>query len=125
MVVTSHDAPMPESEGGASGASGTSTNVFIPSQPGDRELRFRDGTTLTLPDGVDLVRTGGDLVTLPHTFWAEVNPTLDYPLKDGQLESYHLRKGEHAIIADSISPDSFWDGDVSEFPFLTATTTQD
>ena len=87
---------------------------FRPSQPGDRVLTFRDGSTVTLPHGVDLVKLGGWEVLMPSEFWIEENPKLVYPLTSRSLRPYHFQKGEHTIRFDTLPPDSF--GRVSQKP---------
>ena len=80
----------------------SSTDHFSPSLAGERELRFRDGSTLALSPDVELAAT--EVVMLPIGFIAASEKSaekLKYMLADGTKSVYYLWKGESISTIDS------------------------
>ena len=94
------------------GRSASPRFIFRPSQPGDRELRFRDSITLALPDDVELVYTTATLVT-----YGSPPPGATMP----EPPEYYLEKGSFTVSVDSEGRvvRGWGDDDTpEEFPFL-------
>ena len=102
---------------------------FSRSQPGERELRFRDGSIIPLPLDVVLVGLGAfglwDFPTWEHS---RANAALKYPEPSlGRFSSYRLQKGQYYTDVDVVKPrlrQRDWPGDpnykASAFSFLTS-----
>ena len=102
---------------------------FIRSQPGERELRFRDGSIIRLPLDVVLVGMGSwglwDFPTRAH--W-EANAALKYPEESlGTFSTYRLQRGQYYAETDIVRPRLLQRGSfdgpnyrASAFSFLTS-----
>ena len=106
MNVQVIEEPRP---GGASGASGE----FEASQPGDRVIKFRDGSSNVLPDDVEITET----VYLEGLYLVG-SPVYHEP-------TYFLKRGEDTLAVDSYGTprptgmETLDDHNPDAFPFLT------
>ena len=103
---------IPEGQSAAAGARGPA-GAWNASQPGDRVLNLVDGSTIDLPEGVEISEFLSILI-----YCIPGNQCLQPPL-------YELKKGEDVVIVDIHGTVSEWSlnntvSDPSAFAFLTS-----